>query len=383
MKDNKKSSSKPRFTTNSVAAYSGVFLLILSLVAIGYQPPEQIEASANSVDTTSVNRAAPTESLSVDDIVATNVAANLAQSADLPVSANVSSLSQTISTQSVLSQNDSNIIAKPQIVNASSDTREIKTHVVKQGQNVASIAAIYNISSKTIKWANDLNSDAVETGRKLKILPQDGITYTVQKKDTIESIASKYKANVDEIKTYNDLDLGGLKAGKQLIIPEGKLPEKEQPGYEDPTQAINSTSSSASNNAGINYGSFGGGSGSANNLSQSGGNRYAFGNCTWYVYERRQQMGMPVGSMWGNAATWAYNASSEGYVVNNTPSVGSMMTNGGGAYGHVAFVESVNPGKSVEISEMNAYRFGGGFNRIGRGTIPWNEAVSGFFQYIK
>ncbi len=57
------------------------------------------------------------------------------------------------------------------------------------------------------------------------------------------------------------------------------------------------------------------------------------------------------------------------------------MQNGGG-YGHVAIVESVNPGVSVTISEMNGFRWGGGFNRVGFGNIPWNEAVGGRYQYI-
>ncbi len=59
------------------------------------------------------------------------------------------------------------------------------------------------------------------------------------------------------------------------------------------------------------------------------------------------------------------------------------MQDGAGYYGHVAVVESVNPGVSVTISEMNARRFGGGWNRIGRGQIPWNQAVSGAYRYIQ
>ena len=68
-------------------------------------------------------------------------------------------------------------------------------------------------------------------------------------------------------------------------------------------------------------------------------------------------------------------------MVNGTPSAGAIMANGGG-YGHVAIVESVNPGVSVTISEMNGYRWGGGFNRVGRGTLSWSEATSGYYKYI-
>ena len=68
-------------------------------------------------------------------------------------------------------------------------------------------------------------------------------------------------------------------------------------------------------------------------------------------------------------------------MVDGTPSAGAIMANGGG-YGHVAIVESVNPGVSVTISEMNGYRWGGGFNRVGRGTLSWSEATSGYYKYI-
>ena len=343
----------------------------MSFVAIGYQPPEQIKAAASAVDVnTSSTSSVASQSLTVDDLVAARVATQIAETADLPVANNVASLSQSMAAESVLVQNDANIVAKPQVVQAAQDTRQITTYTAKTGETIPDIAKLFGISAQTVRWANDMESDAVEPGRNLKILPIDGVLYTIQSSDTLASVASKYKANAEQIKTYNDLELGGFTAGKQIIIPQGTLPTDERPGYEAPVVTN-----------GIAYGSYGGGTGSSNTYSASTGNKYAFGNCTWYVYERRAQLGRPVGSNWGNAATWAYYASLGGFRVDGSPEVGSVMQNGGG-YGHVAVVEALNPGVSVTISEMNAYRFGGGFNRIGRGDIPWGEAVSGMYRYI-
>lgn len=363
---------------SSLAAYGGVFLMVMSLVAIGYQPPEHMTASASATDKKQVTAINPTTS-SVDELLAANVAANIAQTADLPVALNVANLSQSMAAESTMVQNDTNIVAKPQIVQLSANTRDIRTYVTKAGDTVPAVAAQYNISPDTIKWANGLTSDALDPDKELKILPVSGVSYTAKDGDTAESVAQKYGVDVQQVVSYNDLELGSAITGRQLIIPGGTVPETERPGYQAPRSQVRTGSVSSTFSGSGNYN---GGYGMGNNLSASVGNKYAFGNCTWYVYERRAQLGRPVGSFWGNASTWASYAASAGYTVNGTPTVGSVMANGGG-YGHVAIVESVNPGVSVTISEMNAYRFGGGFNRIGHGEIPWNEAVSGMYRYIQ
>ncbi len=98
-------------------------------------------------------------------------------------------------------------------------------------------------------------------------------------------------------------------------------------------------------------------------------NYYSGGQCTYYAFERRQQLGKPVGSNWGNAHNWANAARSQGYSVTNSPSVGAIMVfsqGQGGAssyYGHVAIVESVNGDGSINISEWN-WTHG-----------PWNKTV--------
>ena len=81
---------------------------------------------------------------------------------------------------------------------------------------------------------------------------------------------------------------------------------------------------------------------------------YAYGNCTYWAYLRRQQIGEIIPTTWGNANTWATRAQADGYVVDHTPSYGSIMQTTFGALGHVAFVESVDPTTgSWTISEMN------------------------------
>ena len=69
--------------------------------------------------------------------------------------------------------------------------------------------------------------------------------------------------------------------------------------------------------------------------------------CTYYVFDR---VGGKIGSTWGNASNWANAAARAGYTVNNTPKAGAIMQTTQGAYGHVAYVESVNSNGSVRVS---------------------------------
>jgi len=91
------------------------------------------------------------------------------------------------------------------------------------------------------------------------------------------------------------------------------------------------------------------------------------------------ELGLPVGSHWGNASSWDDYARQDGLVVNRTPSVGAIIQNDG-YLGHVAIVESILANGDLSISEMNAYVSGGGYNIVsGRTVIAGNV---GQYTYI-
>ncbi|NYI25434.1 CHAP domain-containing protein [Aeriscardovia aeriphila] len=108
-----------------------------------------------------------------------------------------------------------------------------------------------------------------------------------------------------------------------------------------------------------------GGSSSSNPGFSSGdsGNAYPWGQCTWWAYVRRHQLGLPVGSYFGDGAQWANSARAHGYRVDQTPSVGAVIVFAPGqdgadpVYGHVAIVEAVY-GNRILISESNARGLG-------------------------
>jgi surface antigen len=79
-------------------------------------------------------------------------------------------------------------------------------------------------------------------------------------------------------------------------------------------------------------------------------NRYVMGQCTWYVYNRRAELGLKTGSLWGDAGNWQYYAAAAGWTVDNIPSIGAVIE----WPGHVAVVEKIDwENNRVYISEMN------------------------------
>jgi len=108
--------------------------------------------------------------------------------------------------------------------------------------------------------------------------------------------------------------------------------------------------------------------------ASSGSNLYTSGQCTYYVYDK---VGGKIGSTWGNANNWANAATKDGYTVNNTPKKGAVMQTSQGAFGHVAYVESVSSNGSVKVSEMN---YNGGPGVVSTRTISASQAKS--YNYI-
>lgn len=100
----------------------------------------------------------------------------------------------------------------------------ISIYVVQEGDTLSEIAEMFDVTSNTIKWANDIPpSGTIRIGQTLTILPVTGIKYTVKKGDTVASIAKRFDGDAEEIVNFNGLE-GPLAAGTELIIPDGVAP---------------------------------------------------------------------------------------------------------------------------------------------------------------
>jgi len=100
---------------------------------------------------------------------------------------------------------------------------QISVYTVHQGDTLSEIAQMFDVSVKTIVWANDIVGGKISPGQVLVILPVTGIRHTVGKGETLASIAKKYKADADEIAEYNGLENGKVAVGEIVIVPDGQI----------------------------------------------------------------------------------------------------------------------------------------------------------------
>ncbi len=106
------------------------------------------------------------------------------------------------------------------------DRQKVISYKVEDGDTVWSIAKKFNITTNTIKWANNFSDiDSIKPGQTLQILPISGTLHKVQKGEGLGKIAATYGASSAQIMEENGLLTEILEEGKVLIIPGGAKAE--------------------------------------------------------------------------------------------------------------------------------------------------------------
>jgi N-acetylmuramoyl-L-alanine amidase len=296
----------------------------------------------------------------LDQLSSADIAVHIARAANLDESQAVTNKADTVNAQQAVSSANQSVIAKPQVVSDGLKSRkDIQTYTVAPGDTVSTVATKFGITSDTIRWSNNISGENLTAGNQILISPVNGIIYQVKAGDTADSLASKYHSNVDLLIAMNDAEIGGLPVGQNIIIPGG-------------SPATVATSRLTPANTALSGGFAWGGY-----AAVYGSNGYDYGYCTWWAASRRAQIGRPVPSNLGNASTWKVLAQRAGFGVGNVPAAGAVIwTPPRDYYGHVGFVESVNPDGSVLVSEMNV----AGWGRTSTKTLSAEQAAA--YSYI-
>jgi murein DD-endopeptidase MepM/ murein hydrolase activator NlpD len=107
---------------------------------------------------------------------------------------------------------------------------KVEMYTVQNGDTLQSLAKKFEVSEKTITWANSLKTTKLRPGSTLKIPPITGVIHQVEPGDTIYSIAKKYGVKAQNIVNFpfNEFkdESFNLIANSTLVIPDGVLYEQ-------------------------------------------------------------------------------------------------------------------------------------------------------------
>ncbi len=113
--------------------------------------------------------------------------------------------------------------------------KSYQTYTVKEGDNLTEIAGTYDVDIADIKDWNDLESDKIMTGLKLKIYSDKKVTssskksktYTVKAGDNLTAIAEDNGVSIANIKDWNDLESDVIHEGQVLKLYSTKETTKK------------------------------------------------------------------------------------------------------------------------------------------------------------
>lgn len=199
--------------------------------------------------------------------------------------------------------------------------------------NQYDLAKIFNTNKLQPQPAEFPAVILVEKKKPVEIPKPQPVVYTVVEGDNLTKIGTQYNVEWQRLWAKNtqltNPDI--IHIGDQITIPEpSEVLEREIPvQVQLPTVTP----------------------GVAPQQSFDGSNTYDYGYCTWYVKNRR---GASIPNMLGNANMWYWNAQRTGLPVGTEPRPGAVGTTTSGSLGHVVYVESVDGGGRITISEMNA-----------------------------
>ena len=265
-----------------------------------------------------------------------NSLASLVSQLDSPITSEENPLDEESSL--IILQESALLVQNSPVTFISQDPRSgLITYVVQEGDTPSSIAAFFGITTYTLLWANNLKETSIiRPGDELIVLPVTGVLHRVKDGQTVDWMAKYYQADSEDIIAFNALPAdGAIQIGQKLIIPDGQMPAPApKPTYY----------------AAKSY------TGSGTGKSRS----FPYGQCTWYVAQKRTVT-------WsGHAYAWLSNAKAAGYATcqgsNCQPQVGAIVSlkDGGWTarvYGHVAYVIKVEDNRFL-VSEMNRIGWG-------------------------
>ncbi len=157
-------------------------------------------------------------------------APTIAQNHPLGKSDEISSISQTSQAQAEVYLDEQDISVNTIRSNGLRD--KVVLYQTVKGDTLESVAKKFDISEKTIVWANNNPGSTLKAGTNLRIAPISGVIHVVEPGDNIYLLAKKYGVDPQNIVNFpfNEFKDNAftLVAGTDLVIPGGSIAEPKQ-----------------------------------------------------------------------------------------------------------------------------------------------------------
>lgn len=129
--------------------------------------------------------------------------------------------------------------------------KNAKEHIVREGDSLGQIALDYGISLSNIKEWNGLEEDKIIIGQKLRLTAPEkkkekttdkstAKTHTVKDGETLTSIAGKYGVSVNDIMNWNELEDDKIMPGQELTVSKTSVKSSKTPKGTKLTHAVKS-----------------------------------------------------------------------------------------------------------------------------------------------
>ncbi|MHB8717846.1 MAG: CHAP domain-containing protein [Candidatus Dormibacteria bacterium] len=231
--------------------------------------------------------------------------------------------------------------------------RPAQTIVVQWGQTVETLAAVYHSDVAAIRWANGLSQAAEPAvGAALLVPPGPGALVPVLAGELPSHFATRLGLDPRVLLDYNALTRDTPRpAGSYLQVPLASAPQGALVARYFVRGANNVPEVPADPPA---------------------SDGFPYGQCTYYVASQRNVT-------WGGNAWMWFSAANGIRPEGHTAVAGAIVVFHTGWFGHVAYVQSVNPDGSFVVSEMNFWGFGGGWGRVDHRTVAAGDSgITGF-----
>jgi surface antigen/LysM repeat protein len=233
--------------------------------------------------------------------------------------------------------------------------RPAQTVVVSAGETVETLALHDHSDVAAIRWANGL-AKGVQPAQGITLLlpPSAGALVPVLPNERPSHFAKRLGLDPRVLLDYNALTQDTPRpTGSYLQVPLSAAPSGALVGRY--------------------FSRAPGGVPSISEAHTSVPDGFPYGQCTYYAALKRNVT-------WAGNAGWWFEAANGIRPEGHVPVAGALVIFHTGWFGHVAYVEKVNPDGSFLISEMNYYGNGGGWGRVDHRTITHADAwsITGF-----